>query len=730
MNTSPLPRRHPLRIMRSSLPAGRWTLGVLTAVFSLASQPDGPCYVISNPSAKWPAGEIKFRTLLGDAGRVLIDGNTSWNDVAIGAAFLWNEELRPVRLAVTPGSGEPGSRDGISQAGWSDTVYGQTFGGAIAVAVTWSSGGKVVESDILVNENSEWDSFRGPLSGHGSTNDLRRVLAHEFGHSLGLHHPDEAGQNVDAIMNSIASDIDEPAADDIAGILAIFPPESTRPTVSIKTPSSGARIFGETAGISGSASDNALAEHVVYQLNGGPETDAITTNVAPSINWSASVTLRPGSNTIAARSIDTSGNLSSVATRNLFRVVTNVIQLLSSGSGNISPNLNGLGLEIGRPYTITAIPSAGHVFSNWSGALTASTARLTFLMESNLQLQANFTTNPFVPAAGNFTGLFIEAGSVRHESSGSVSLKLTDKGKYSGKLLVAGRSHSFSGTFDLMGQATNVIKRTGASSPLMLNLQLGIQSNEPNQISGEITDGSWTAELRANRAVFNPGTAPAPLAGAYTFVLPGTNDPAFGPAGDSYATGRIDAGGASKFNGKLADGASISIKARLSTSGEWPLYLSLYSGKGSLIGWMTTTNDPAVPWGTIHWFKPPSLKGLHTGGFTNQTIALGSFHAPPVTKTNRVLNLTNGVVTFSDGNLIAPLDFTFTVSNDNKVTSTNAGLAMSFSTANGLFKGAFVDPATQRKHTFNGVLRQNANEGSGCFAGTNESGWVNLQPAP
>ncbi len=705
----------------------RWL--ALTLVLNAYIASTGLGFVISHPTARWPAGEIKFRTMLGEAGRTLTDGQTSWDAVAIDAAALWNEDLQPVRLVVTPVTGAPGSRDGVSQVAWSDTVYGQSFGGAIAVAITWSSGSKVVESDILVNETEQWDSFRGTLSGHGFMNDLRRVLAHELGHSLGLNHPDEDGQNVNAIMNSIASDVDEPVADDIAGILFLFPPEAAKPSVAIKSPAAGARIFDETVVVTGTASDNALAERVVYQLNGASAVDAETTNVAPAIHWSATVMLRPGNNTFAVQSMDTSGNVSSTATRSFFRVVTNVIQLLTSGFGTVSPSLNGLGLEIGRSYTVTAIPAAGHVFSNWSGDIPATSARLTFLMQSNLQLQANFVTNPFAPAVGNFNGLFMETNVVRHESSGSLTLKLTAKGGYSGKLLLAGRSHSFSGTFDLLGRGTNQIKRGGTNLPVALSLELGLSSGDANHLSGSVSDGSWAAALRANRSVFNTATAPAPMAGSYTWVVAGTNDPA-GPAGDGYATGKIDAAGALKLAGKLADATSLSIKTTAAPGGEWPLYAPLYSGKGSILGWMTVTNDPASAWGSVNWFKPAATKGLHAAGFTHRTVLSGSSYTPPATKTNRVLQITNGIAMFSGGNLGAPVECRWTLGADNKVTSTNAGFSLALTTASGLFKGSFVDPATLRNYAFNGVVLQNTNTASGYFAGTNQSGWVFLEPAP
>ena len=80
-------------------------------------------------------------------------------------------------------------------------------------------------------------------------------------------------------------------------------------------------------------------------------------------------------------------------------------------------------------------------------------------MHSNLVLQANFVTTPFLPVKGTFTGLFRETNVVHHESSGAFTLTLNDRGSYTGKLLLAGKSYSFSGRFDLDGRATNYLAR-------------------------------------------------------------------------------------------------------------------------------------------------------------------------------------------------------------------------------------------------------------------------------
>jgi Matrixin len=203
-------------------------------------------YVLEGQS--WPTGTVVVVHLnLGNAGRALQDGNTSWDAAVTPVAGMWNEKLLRVQVANVVGSGSAGKGDHVNSVAFSSSIFGQSFG-ANTLAVTYYSysGSSFVESDTLFNAAIQFDSYRGPLQfpAHGTAiPDIRRVFLHELGHGLGLGHPDTGGQHVTAVMNSIISSQEILSADDIAGGQYLYGvpalPTPTPPPLPTPTPGPG-----------------------------------------------------------------------------------------------------------------------------------------------------------------------------------------------------------------------------------------------------------------------------------------------------------------------------------------------------------------------------------------------------------------------------------------------------------------------------------------------------------
>ena len=184
----------------------------------------------------------------------------------------------------------------------------------------------------------------------------------------------------------------------------------TKPTLSITNVTAGMGVSNASFTVKGTAGDNVAVANVFYSLNNADWSNALTANNWS--NWTAAVTLVPGTNKIAAYAMDATGNKSTTNTLNFIYVVSATLNVSTNGLGALNPNYNGALLQIGKGYAITATAGTGFAFTNWTGGTSLPLTLLTngptvqFVMVTNLMLQANFVdvTKPTltisVPTAG------------------------------------------------------------------------------------------------------------------------------------------------------------------------------------------------------------------------------------------------------------------------------------------------------------------------------------------
>ncbi|HEY5293171.1 MAG TPA: matrixin family metalloprotease, partial [Burkholderiales bacterium] len=240
-----------------------------------------------------PAGRFAINLDLGTAPVATSGyGITTWNALAQNALNAWNQTgIGPQQdhnffsIRTPSVSGNACSPDGVSEVRFASTICGLAFGSALAVTFNRSpSGTPRAESDVVFDSGRTWNAYSGPLQ--AGIQDFNRVALHEFGHIVGLDHPDEAGQTKTALMNSHISNIDSLQADDIDGahhvnwIWFAFPTQSgvaLNAAVASNTITVTGLSAPATIGITGGE----------YSINGGSYTSAPGT-----VSGGQSVTLR------------------------------------------------------------------------------------------------------------------------------------------------------------------------------------------------------------------------------------------------------------------------------------------------------------------------------------------------------------------------------------------------------------------------------------------------------
>ena len=184
-------------------------------------------------SATWSSSAIPVEM-------IIATGRGDFDQAGLAALDAWNGAGSLFRFAGSRGAAERASctRSGIDNrnvAVFSEDKCGRPWGRAIAATHSWRLGDDFVDVDVLFNSNSNWEWAIYDGTPRPGVPDFRRVALHEFGHVLGLDHPDDHGQHVAAIMNSSASEVDRLQPDDRAGARALYGSDgSTAPDLTVR----------------------------------------------------------------------------------------------------------------------------------------------------------------------------------------------------------------------------------------------------------------------------------------------------------------------------------------------------------------------------------------------------------------------------------------------------------------------------------------------------------------
>ena len=161
--------------------------------------PEGEATVVMQPYCQ--AGACSYYLSVADWEPAIRNALMQWNNA--GADFVLHQDMGP------------GPQD-ICQPRNGDILI------IIADPDQLCSGDGPMRYDARTEYGSGW--ARIYLSTHAESiqgGDPSRMLLHELGHAVGLTHPDEAGQDVSAVMNRVVY-YDQLQSDDIEGIRALY----------------------------------------------------------------------------------------------------------------------------------------------------------------------------------------------------------------------------------------------------------------------------------------------------------------------------------------------------------------------------------------------------------------------------------------------------------------------------------------------------------------------------
>lgn len=436
--------------------------------------------------------------------------------------------------------------------------------------------------------------------------------------------------------------------------------------------------------------------------------------------WSGNVPLHPGTNILGVAT-ENQWETSRAALVTVFCVRTTHVSVVVSppNSGQVYSNFHGAA-EIGRAYTLTAAPGANYILSNWSGDVSAASRTLSFVVEPEMAIQANFVTNPFPAVAGNYEGLYAENDSVRRDSSGLLLAAVDKSGGISVRVFNAGGVGTSGGTVEVGGHVHLPISR-GGKPWLVMDGQLDFVAH---RISGTLQGDVWTAEFDCEKALQPLGNTNA-FSGRYTYAIGGGDDGASGPLGRSLGTASVSGTGLLNATTYFSDRGIATQSTAVTETGRWPFYATAWNGRGEALGWVTISTVDRSLSGNVTLIRSPIASVLYPAGYTNTTwIAGGSYGATDKTVWPEVNSKT---LVFTGGNLTDGFSVVGMSLGGASYRNATNKLSLNFNSSTGVFSGSFVIPTTTKTSTIQAIVVQGLTNVTGFFVGTNRVGLVECQ---
>lgn len=289
-------------------------LGALAATAALLLLPQATGDAFVPLSSKWAARSVPYYV---NAANLDMDQNAALLAVQAAAAAWTQQSAADFRFVYS------GTTNGTSATynAKNEVLFRNTSNGsAIATTYSWSTGGQLVDTDIVF-----WDGAFRFFTGTGGCASgffVEDVGTHEFGHALGLGHSSAAAATMYYATSSCNQSLRVLDVDDIAGVESLYPSGSAQPpgapsnlTAVVDPASPGTAAL--LAWADNASNENAL---LVEQRQGASGTWSQVAALAANTTTYRSAGLTPGqSYTFRVRASNVAGfsgytNLASVTT--------------------------------------------------------------------------------------------------------------------------------------------------------------------------------------------------------------------------------------------------------------------------------------------------------------------------------------------------------------------------------------------------------------------------------